>query len=260
MARRKKNMGQVGTSVISVETQFERDLEIFRTEAEAALQFFYAFLAVHAAAGDTKAIFRLLNTAPLFWNTSLGALQTATFVALGRIFDQDSAHNVGRLLKLAEDNPAIFSKAALGRRKMAASTNAHVWLANYLKAAYVPKPADFRRLRGYVSKQRKIYLAKYRDLRHKVFAHKEIADAGQVSALFAKTNIREMQRMLLFLFSLHGALQQLFDNGKKPVLRPRRMSVNRMLKRPPGKGGSNNIHERVVEEAQTFLTAAASKK
>lgn len=258
MARRKKNMGQVGASAVSAEALFEQDLEIFRTEAEAALQFFYAFLAVHAAAGDAKAIFRLLNTAPLFWNTNLGALQTATFVTLGRIFDQDSAHNVGRLLKLAEDNPAIFSKAALGRRKTAASTNAHVWLADYLKAAYVPKPADFRRLRGYVSKQRKIFIAKYRDLRHKVFAHKEIADAGQVSALFAKTNIREMQRMLLFLFSLHGALLQLFDNGKKPVLRPRRMSVNLMLKRRPIKGGSS-IHERMVQEAQAFLTTASKK-
>jgi hypothetical protein len=35
-----------------------------------------------------------LNTAPLFWNTILGGLQTAAFVVLGRIFDQDSAQGL----------------------------------------------------------------------------------------------------------------------------------------------------------------------
>jgi hypothetical protein len=260
MARRKKKPGQAGTTGISPEVQFERELEIFRTEAEAALQFFYSFLAIHASAGDTPTVHRLLNTAPLFWNTALGALQTGTFVVLGRIFDQTSAHNVGRVLHLAENNVSIFSKNALGRRKMASSSNAQSWLADYLKDAYVPKAADFRRLRGYVSKHRKTYLAKYGDLRHKVFAHKEITDATQVSALFAKTNIREMQRMMLFLHSLHGALSQLFVNGNKPVLRPRKVSVDRIRKRGAASGRSNAVHERIVQEAEAFLVAAANKK
>ena len=39
-------------STLTVEEQFERELEIFRTEAETAAQFFYAFLAIHAAAGE----------------------------------------------------------------------------------------------------------------------------------------------------------------------------------------------------------------
>jgi hypothetical protein len=34
---------------------------------------------------------------------------------MGRVFDQKSTHNVDRLLKLAQDNPQIFSKAALAR-------------------------------------------------------------------------------------------------------------------------------------------------
>ena len=75
---------------------FEHELEIFRTEAEAAAQFFYAYLSVHETAGRHPTVFRLLNTAPLFWNTNLGALQTSAFIALGRIFDQDSPHNIDR--------------------------------------------------------------------------------------------------------------------------------------------------------------------
>src|SRR5690348_2068181 len=190
---RKKKVLLAGTNQVSAETQFERELDVFRTEVESALQFFYGYLAVHASAGKIAAVHRLLNTAPLFWNSTLGALQTASLVVLGRIFDQTSVHNIGELLTLAENNPSIFSKAALGRRKLASAANAQSWLTDYLENAYIPKRADFRRLRGYMSKHRKIYVTKYRDLRHKVFAHKEITDATQVSTLFARTNIREMQ-------------------------------------------------------------------
>ena len=89
---------------------FANELEVFRTEAESGIQFFYSYLAVHAVAGEHKDVHRLLNKAPLFWNTALGALQTSTFIALGRVFDQNSKHNVDRLLKIAQSNMAIFSK------------------------------------------------------------------------------------------------------------------------------------------------------
>jgi len=46
-------------------------------------------------------VYRLSNTAPLFWGTILGAVQAGAFVVLGRIFDLDSAHNLGRLQRLA---------------------------------------------------------------------------------------------------------------------------------------------------------------
>lgn len=257
MRRSKKSRASAATGKGAPAVQFEQELEVFRTEVETALQFFYGFLAIHACAGDTPTVHRLLNTAPLFWNSTLGALQTSTFVVLGRIFDQSSPHNIGILLALAENNPSIFSKAALERRKLASATNAPSWIVEYMNSVYVPKPADFRRLRGYVSKHRKTYLAKYRDLRHKVFAHKEITDATQVSALFARTNIREMQRMLLFCLSLYDALWQLFVNGRKPVLRSRKISVDRIRKRAVGRSRSNAVHERIVEEAEAFLKAAA---
>lgn len=256
MRRSKKSRTAAATG--APEVLFEQELEVFRTEVETALQFFYGFLAIHACAADTPAVHRLLNTAPLFWNSTLGALQTSTFVVLGRIFDQSSPHNIGILLGLAQDNPSIFSKAALKRRKLASAPNAPSWIAEYMDAAYVPKPADFRRLRGYASKHRKTYLAKYQALRHKVFAHREITDATQISALFARTNIREMQRMLLFCLSLYDALWQLFVNGRKPTLRSRKISVDRIRKRDIIRGRSNAVHERVVEETEAFLKAAAT--
>lgn len=254
VARRRRQSTVSTHSGVSLDEQFERELEIFRTEAETAAQFFYAFLTIHASAGADKAVFRLLNTAPLFWNTILGGLQTAAFVALGRIFDSDSTHNLARLLRLAQDNPQIFSKAALARRKQGTSATPPPWLNDYLKSAYVPEAADFRRLRGHFSKHRKTYLEKYQPLRHQVFAHRGLSNGADVSALFARTNIREMQRMLIFLMSIYDALWQLFVNGNRPVLRPRRYSVNRMLERQrPG----NSVHERLVGEARRFLSAAS---
>jgi AbiU2 len=230
-------------------------LEVFRTEAETAAQF---YLDVHACAGAENRVYRLLNTAPLFWNTILGGLQTAAFVVLGRIFDQDSPHNLGRLLRLAQDHPKIFSKDALARRKQGAEKTPPDWLDSYLKHVYVPKPADFRRLRGYVRKHRKIYLEKYQPLRHQVFAHKGLSDAADVSALFAKTNIREMQRMLVFLMSLYDALWGLFVNGQRPVLRPQRYSVKRMRERTAKNPRGGSVLERLVREAERFLKSASA--
>jgi hypothetical protein len=242
------------------ELAFERELEVFRTEAGAASQFFYAFLTVHAVAGDVPAVFKLLNTAPLFWNTILGGLQTSTFVALGRIFDQGSTHNVNRVLRVAQDNPHIFSKAALGDRKRKASPGRTEWLESYLRDAYVPKPSDFRRLRKLISKWRQIYEGKYRDLRHKIFAHKMVSDGTAVSELFAKTRVRELEQMLVFLDSLYDALLQLFINGRKPVLRKRRYSVRRIRERPSPQGRGNSVQERLTHEIERFLRVAGGAK
>lgn len=254
MARRRKK-SSAAVAVQLPEAQFERELEVFRTEAESASQYFYAYLAIHASAGSDKAVLRLIKTAPLFWNTMLGGLQTAAFVALGRIFDNDSAHNLGRLMRLVKDNPQIFSKAALALRKQGTGSSPPSWLSDYMKSVYVTKASNFRRLRDYVSKHRKIYLAKYQPLRHQVFAHKGVSSPADVSALFAQTNIREMQRMLVFLRALYEALWQLFVNGKRPTLRPQKYAVGRMLDRH-GKGGARGVHERLVHEAHGFMKAA----
>jgi AbiU2 len=147
MGRRSKAKVAAAVSTGNPESDFERELEVFRTEASSASQFLYAFLTIHATAGEHADVYQLLNTAPLFWNTILGGLQTGTFVTLGRVFDQKSTHNIDRVLNIAQRNPYIFSKAALGDRKRKASPNNIGWLTDYLRTAYVPTSVDFRRLR-----------------------------------------------------------------------------------------------------------------
>lgn len=238
----------------SPEAEFTRELEVFCTEAESGIQFFYSWLTVHAVAGDDKRIYQFLNQSRLFWNTVLGALQTASFIALGRVFDQDpSTHNVDRLLRIAQTNLNIFSKEALAERKRRASPNADEWLTEYLRKVYVPMADDFRRLRRHVAAWRKVYERTYRPLRHKVFAHKQLFGPADIKALFAKTKIRELQRLLIFLSRLYEALWELFYNGRKPNLRPARYSVKAMREHPSPEHRRRAVQERLIHESEQFL-------
>ncbi len=241
------------------EELFENELEIFRTEAESAIQFFYSWLAVHAVACTHKEVHRLLNRAPLFWNTMLSALQTSTFIALGRVFDQQSNHNVDRLLKISQSNMPVFSKTALAGRKRRGSANADEWLGDYLVDVYEPKGDDFRRLRKHIARKRKIYETNYRDLRRQVFAHKELSRKADIETLFAKTNIRELQHLLIFLRRLHEALWQLYHNGRKPTLRPARFSVKRILQESSPEHQGSDLQERLTHEIEAFLKSVADK-
>ena len=238
---------------------FANELEVFRTEAESAIQFFYSYLSIHAVAGEHKEVHRLLNTAPLFWNTALGALQTSTFIALGRVFDQNSKHNVDRLIKIAQSNMDIFSKESLAGRKRRGSDNADEWLDEYLRDVYVPNADDFRRLRRHIAKRRKIYERDYRNIRHKIFAHKVVSEKGEMHALFGKTNIRELQKLLIFLRRLHEALWQLYHNGRKPTLQPARYSVKRIREQPSPQNRGQGLQERLTHEIEAFLSTAANK-
>jgi len=177
----------------------------------------------------------------------LGALQTSTFMTLGRLFDQNSMHNVDRLLKIAQSNMAIFSKEALARRN------------KNLRDVYVPNADDFRRLRRHVAKRRKVYKDNYQALRRQIFGHKEICRKEDERALFGRTNIRELQLLLIFLRRLHEALWELYHNGHKPTLRPARYSIKRIREQPSPQYWVRGLQERLVHEIEVFLIAAANE-
>src|SRR5579863_4256369 len=140
----------------TLDEHFERELEIFRTEAEACAQFLFAFLAVHDVAYRKKAVHKLLNRAPLFWNTCLGALQASAFIALGRVFDSNSQHNINQLLMVAQDNRTqLFSKAGLSRRKQGTRPQPPGWLQEFLHSVREPSADDFRKIKKRVAKWRR---------------------------------------------------------------------------------------------------------
>jgi hypothetical protein len=209
------------------EAEFKQELEVFGNEVEEAIQSFYAEQTIHNVALEANAV-----------------------IVLGQIFDRDPrAHTINRVLQLATQNPATFSKTALEKRKL---PQAGKDTAEFVRTAYVPKKGDFQRLQKYADKQRAIYNGHYLALRNKFFTHRERVD---LTAAFAKANIRRLGRLLVSLDQLQDALWELFVNGRKPVLRPRRHSGRQILKSPLPKGLHRNqaTQEWIAQETKTFL-------
>ncbi|MBX3628129.1 MAG: hypothetical protein KF892_24175 [Rhizobacter sp.] len=242
----------------SPSAEFEAQLELFRTEAQSAIQFFYAWDATHAVAAKDKAVVRLLNQAPLFWNTALGALQSSSLVALGRIFDPDqNNHSVTRLLALAHKNLDIFSKGSLADRKRKLSENADEWLDEYLKHVYEPTGDDFRRLKRHVAKRRKLYEEIYRPLRHKVLAHRGVATKAEVSALFAKTNLQELRQLLIFLESSMKRFGSSISTGTSQCLDQQGIRLIGCLARPHRTRGIAICKKGSLMKRSSFSSATA---
>jgi hypothetical protein len=51
---------------------FIHELEVFRSEIESTIQFFYAYLTMNACLYDNKQALRIVNKTPLFWQTNAG--------------------------------------------------------------------------------------------------------------------------------------------------------------------------------------------
>ena len=242
------------------EQAFERELEVFRKDCESAAQCFYGDLSINEVARRRPAVLKLLNQNAMFWNTATGAMQVATFVAMGRLFDQGSPHNVDRLVKLAQDDPSIFARPALRRRKQGDAPDPPPWLDEYMRSVYVPTPADFRRLRSHIKKHRRVYEANYRGLRDRVFAHTIATEDGEIRQLFSKTNKREIERLLLFLMRLYESMWHLFMNGQKPTLRPLPRSVDRSGRLTLPRTSLSGVHRRMTRDTVDLLVRCAAQR
>jgi hypothetical protein len=238
---------------VTAEEQFVAELEIFRTEVAGATQFLFAELAINELARRNDRVRRALNYEPLFWNTVTAGLQSAAFIAVGRIFDQGSPHNVDAVLRIAQQNRSIFSKDALAHRKRAASADADTWLPDYLKDVHVPTADDLRNLRTVVAKNRKLYEAQFRDMRHHFFAHKVAATPAEIAALSANAKVKDLQRLVVFLNQLQETLWQLLHNGRKPVLRPMPFSVKSLVRQRLNEWQHNSPQELTVIQTKSLI-------
>jgi hypothetical protein len=235
-------------------TDFAEELEVFRSEEEEAQQQLFAYLALrNPHAGDRK-VLAAMNQTPLFWITARHALLSAAFICLDRIFDQDqrSDHNIDKLMRVTGDSLTLFKKQALAARKVATGQITQHQADRCIFDAHELTAADVRELRKHVSRWRKIYEDHYRDVRHFVFAHKHKWDT--VEQALQKTNVEEMKQMFGFLSGLHQALDQLFLNGRKPVIDLYSFSlppVQDAWRMSPG--------ERIYAETNTVLRVLAAK-
>jgi hypothetical protein len=230
---------------------FVDELELFRTEEEVAQQYFFCYLSIRTLAAAEPEVLKTINATPLFWITTHHAMLLSAFVALGRIFDQDkkSVHNIDKLIKAVSDDLPAFTRPALAARKRAARISAED-AAAYVKSTYELTPADVRDIRRQIAHWRRVYEARYRDIRHGVFAHKGLDRAG-ADALMVKTNVEEMKSLFGFLHVLYETLWEAYFNGRKPDLTIREFVL------PPAPltpGSSMKPGERVFREGHAVLT------
>ena len=233
---------------ITAEAAFEQELEVFRKEEEISQQQFFAYLSVRELAASDTEVLRAMNTTPLFWLTTHHAMLVSAFIALGRIFDQNSAHNIDSLMALASKDLSVFSRPALAKRKEKAGLKTDE-AAAYVSDAFEPTASDLRAFRKKIKAQRVIYEARYRDIRDKVFAHNEIFDLDLANQLLANTSVAEMKAAFGFLHALYETLWQLFHNGRKLGLNARAFVL------PPGSmaGAQMLPGEKVFREGQRVL-------
>jgi hypothetical protein len=225
----------------------DREIEIFRKEEEEAQQSFFAYVGVRTLLARRPDLVGMVNRNSMYWITSQHALLVNAFIALGRIFDQNSTHNIERLLKMVETNLPTVNPDALRRRKEEVIPSEQA--AEYVSDKHSTTIEDVLGLQDQVDKWRGIYRAVYKPIRNS-FAHKKTADIEAVNALLAKTDIEEMKAMLGFLHSLHEGLRELHLNGRSPLPLP---DIAFVL--PPDPKPQRQYHpgEKAYREAQAVL-------
>jgi AbiU2 len=205
------------------------ELREFDNDIDEVIQCFYIWRTIHAAARKSRRVYDLLNRNAGFWVVALGSIQTNSLIALGRIFDRGKdTHNVGRLLRLAAKNPAIFSKAALRHRKEKDLANTSHLVDDFMRDVKEPTTSDFTRLGQFVDARRKVYEKCYKQLRDKRYAHKQRTD---MSGIFARTNTRELARLVTDLSKLHRVLWDWYHNGMKPRTSRLRGTAGKQIER-----------------------------
>jgi hypothetical protein len=82
-----------------------------------AQQTFFAYLGIRDLIAKNPDLKAAVNRKAMSWLTTHHAPFVSTFVGLGRIFDEGSAHNLDRLLKMIGRNLTQLGRDAVRQRK-----------------------------------------------------------------------------------------------------------------------------------------------
>lgn len=234
------------------EEQFRARLDALERDARAAARFAFIGSAINAIAAGRPALIRRLDEHAGFWNSVLGALQTAAIVALGRIYDsRRDVHSADHLLSHAERYPGIFGRTVLAARISTRLNEADT--AEYVRDAFEPSEGSFADLRQALDEHIALYEETVRPIRNKVFAHTGPLTPEQMRALFAHVPIEAFEKLSVFPLQLWEALWQLYMNGRAPVLLPAPMRTADVIAEPVGQATSSWEHRHAVRDISDFL-------
>ncbi|MCG3111689.1 MAG: hypothetical protein MCM46_07665 [Candidatus Manganitrophus sp. SB1] len=207
---------------------YEKYYQEYCNEVHKTLGSYLFWKMIHNRAASEPELLSALNNTPTSWIIIQHALQVTLFMTLGRIFDgDDDAFSVDDLLTCCIEEIDTFSKESLSNRKIKdQSGNKPAWLEGYIADAYVPTPTDFQKLRGELTKHRKVFKQIYQPIRHKLFAHKDKEFIGKADQLWAETNIDQLEGIIWFLHDLKQTLFDTYVNGRAPLLQNSKPDVD----------------------------------
>ncbi len=249
---------------MSSEEKFLLELNIFRNEVILLSKYLYMELAIHVIVNKNKHILSTMNRTPTFWNTVLSGFQNSTFITIGRIFDNESKHNIHTLFKVVENNKSLFSKKSFKKRWVnnedKKTDKMNSYLKKYMESFYEPTDDDFRKFKKFISKQQKIYENIYRPIRHQ-FGHKKYSTNEEVKILFDKVNISELEKFCILLEGIHEALWQLYHNGRGPLLpmKKERYSTKNILRTKFMPHELKPANAQFIDEVSTVLNILKKK-
>ena len=200
------------------ETEFERNSAALWGQVEDSLAVYYTFEQINDLAQTNGDVLDALQADALFWNVQKHALQTTLVIILGRIFDlSGDAYSIHRLIRDTEANFDFFSHGALRVRKQRLTLSPQD-LTDYFIGLWVPDQECIAALRRTLAPRIERYQNVYRHLRNRLYAHSLTNDAAIIQGLFANTNRRELEEMLLAVREVVGLIQEMYQNGSEPVL------------------------------------------
>src|SRR5260370_26776009 len=154
------------------EAEFERDCRRLWSEIEDAVAIFYTAEEIQDCGRRDENILNAIQHDALFWNVQVHALQSALFIALGRIFDiSGDAYSIHKLMRnTGQHFTLLFSPEALRARKAKLNLQPQD-LDNYFVGLWEPDPLAVKTLRKALA----LYMYRYSDVyypqRTQYFAH-----------------------------------------------------------------------------------------
>lgn len=236
------------------EAEFEQLLEMVGAEVRTCVTHTYGSLAFNFVAGSDPRILDLINRNANFWNSLLGANQTAAFMALGRIYDDDRrTWRVESLLRYAENHVGIFTRPALQQRKIDQGLNQQD-AERYVQDAFELQRGGLARVTDFFEGARALYREKAEPIRHKLFAHAAKHDRTARDELFANLAVRDLERMALVPYVVYEVLWQLFMNGEEPRIPDDvPMTIGDVMTAGPAPYTSTWWHLHVAADTKEFL-------
>jgi hypothetical protein len=216
-------MEQATTAQAPAESLFQLQMLAFHEDLSVGGQSFHAYKEIHIEYARNKATRRALDSHSYLWAAMLSGLETATFMALSRIFDDDAPRSISKLLSLAMGNLEIFSKERFEARLRILRSNTidpESWVPERVANAYVPTREDFKQIKRAVAEQRSIFTKRYLPIRNKWYAHREM-ERREVRELFREVSLTSTRGMLDKLSAIDSAIHSLYFHAKRPDIEVR---------------------------------------